>query len=115
MLYRYGAFISGTASGSRKEAPGDSPLSGLRAQATFDLGLAELLQQPVFKGSASVLAGQAKLALEIDGGAEYPAQLQASITGLRARACVSWRRVRARVPALYRPPSRLAGAMPLYV
>ncbi len=85
LLDRYGAFISGTASGSRKEAPGDSPLSGLRAQATFDLGLTELLQQPVLKGSASVLAGQAKLALEIDGGAEYPAQLQASITGLRAR------------------------------
>ena len=85
VLDRYGAFLVGTVSGSKAEGNGSSPLSGLQTKASLELGIAELLQQPALTGAASVLAGQAKLELDIDGAAEYPAQLQAAITGLRAR------------------------------
>ncbi len=85
LLDRYGAIISGTVSGSKKNVVSDSPLAGLQTKAKLDLGLAELLQQPVLAGAGSVLAGQAQVTLDIDGAAEYPAQLQAAITGLRAR------------------------------
>lgn len=85
LLDRYGAVISGTVRGSKSERTAASPLAGLQTKARLDIGLAELLQQPVLAGSASVLAGQARLELDIDGAAEYPAQLQAAITGLRAR------------------------------
>ncbi|MEC7280651.1 MAG: AsmA family protein, partial [Verrucomicrobiota bacterium] len=45
----------------------------------------ELLQQPVFAGVGSVLAGQAEVELDFNAAAEYPLQLQAVIIGLRAR------------------------------
>lgn len=85
LLDRYGAVISGTVSGSRAVPGGASPLSGLRTKASLDLGLAELFQQPALAGMASVMAGQARIVLDVDGSAEYPAQLQAAVTGLRAR------------------------------
>lgn len=85
LLDRYGAIIRGSVVGSKESAAGDSPLAGVQTKAQFELGLAELLRQPVLESSASVLAGQAKVILDIDGSAEYPAQLQAAITGLRAR------------------------------
>ena len=49
------------------------------------MGLSELLQQPVFAGLGSVLAGQAEVELDFNAAAEYPLQLQAVITDLRAR------------------------------
>ncbi len=85
LLDRYGAIIRGTLSGSKSQSSDASPLAGLQANAKFDIGLAELLKQPVLAGMGSVLAGQGNLALNIDGAAEYPAQIQAAITGLRAR------------------------------
>jgi hypothetical protein len=85
LLDTYGGVVSGQISGSRSSSDGSSPLDGIQARAKLDLGLADLLQQPAFAGMASVLAGQAKLDLEVDGAAEYPAKLQAAITGLRAR------------------------------
>jgi hypothetical protein len=85
LLDRYGAVIAGTVSGAIVPAEESSLFAGIQTQAKLDVGIAELLQQPALAGVASVMAGQAKLNLEIDGAAEYPAKLQASITGLRAR------------------------------
>jgi hypothetical protein len=85
LLDRYGAFVSGSVSGLKKEAEDDYPLTGLQTQAKLTLGLAELLQQPILDGKASVMAGQASIQLNIDGAAEYPAQLQLAIRDLRAR------------------------------
>ncbi|WPJ95298.1 AsmA family protein [Coraliomargarita algicola] len=85
LLDRYGAVISGTASGYKSPSANASPLAGLQTKAQFDIGLSELLQQPALVGMASVLAGQARVNIEVDGEAEYPAQLQAQIIGLRAR------------------------------
>jgi len=85
LLDRYGAVISGTVSGSKSKSESASPLAGLQTKAKLDIGLAELLQQPALASMGSVLAGQAKVDLDLDGAAEYPAKLQAVITGLRAR------------------------------
>ncbi|MGZ0710245.1 AsmA family protein [Coraliomargarita sp. W4R53] len=85
LLDGYGAVLSGTVSGSKRESAEASPLAGLQTNANFDVGIAELLQQPALAGVGSVLAGQAKISLDVDGAAEYPAKLQAVITGLRAR------------------------------
>jgi len=85
LLDRYGAFVGGTVSGSKADAAGDSPLAGLQAKARLDLGLAELLRQPALDGQAGVMAGRLEVQLDIDGAAEYPARLQAAVTGLRAR------------------------------
>lgn len=85
VLDRYGPFLSGTVSGAKLEASGDSPLAGLQASARLELGLAELLRQPLLEGKASIMAGQAVVELDIDGAAEYPVQFQSAITGLRAR------------------------------
>lgn len=85
LLDRYGELISGSASGSKSESTDASPLSGLVAKARFDLGLPGLLQQPALAGMASILAGQAKVEFDLNGAAEYPLQLQAVVTGLRAR------------------------------
>ena len=84
-LDKYGTIISGTVSGSKSEGEDASPLAGLQTKAKLDIGLAELLQQPALADMGSVLAGQAKVELDVDGAAEYPAKLQAVITGLRAR------------------------------
>jgi len=94
LLDRYGAVISGTVSGAKSQADSAAtsstsaatPLAGLQAKAKLDIGLAELLQQPALAGIGSVLAGQVQLTLNIDGAVEYPAQIQAAITGLRARS-----------------------------
>lgn len=85
LLDRYGAVISGTMTGSKRESSDASPFAGLQAKAKLNIGLAELLQQPALAGMGSILAGQASVALTIDGADEYPAQVQAAITGLRAR------------------------------
>jgi hypothetical protein len=85
LLDQYGAVIRGTASGSMHASEASSPLAGMQAKAKLDVGIAELLQQPALAGVGSVLAGQANLDLEVDGAAEYPAKLQATLTGLRAR------------------------------
>jgi hypothetical protein len=66
-LDRYGAVVSGTVSGAKGASDGSSPLSGLTTKATLDLGLAELLQQPALAGMASVMAGQARIVLDLDG------------------------------------------------
>jgi len=94
LLDRYGAVISGTVSGAKSQTDSAAtsstsaatPLAGLQAKAKLDIGLAELLQQPALAGIGSVLAGQVQLTLNIDGAAEYPAEIQAAITGLRARS-----------------------------
>lgn len=85
VLDRYGAVLAGTVSGAIFPTESSSLFAGLQAQAKLNVGIAELLQQPALAGVASVMAGQAALDLEIDGAAEYPAKLQANITGLRAR------------------------------
>lgn len=85
LLDRYGDIVVGTVSGTKTEAEGSSPLAGLQTKARLQLGLAEVYSQPALRGKASVLAGQATVHLDIDGAAEYPAQLQAAVTGLRAR------------------------------
>lgn len=83
---RYGAIISGDLSGQKNHAGDDALFGGLQGEAAIDVGLAELLQQPLFAGQFGVLAGQASLRLTIDETVEYPAQLQASVAGLRARS-----------------------------
>lgn len=83
---RYGSFIGGTLKGRKKAAAAEALFAGLQTKAQLEIGLAELLQQPVLEGTAGVLAGQAKLQLTIDETAEFPAQLQASVDGLRARS-----------------------------
>ena len=85
ILDRYGDVVSGSLSGSKSPAVGSSPLSGLRTKARLQVGLSEAFNQPVLAGRASVLAGQARVQLDLDGAAEYPAKLQTKITGLRAR------------------------------
>lgn len=85
VIDRYGEVLGGTISGSKHESSDRSPFAGLQTRAKLKIGLAELLQQPALAGMASVLAGQANVVLDIDGAAEYPAKLQAGITGLRAR------------------------------
>ena len=85
LLDRYGDVISGTAIGSKSESTDASPLVGMECKVILYLGLSELLQQPAFAGTGGVLAGQAKVELDYNAQAEYPVQLQASITGLRAR------------------------------
>ena len=89
LLDRYGAIIRGSLrgrqSGLANSSPDASPLAGIQAEASFELGLADLLQQPALAGIGSVLAGQAQVDLDLDGAAEYPAQIKALITGLRAR------------------------------
>ena len=85
LLDRYGDVISGTAIGSKSESTDASQLVGVECKVMLYLGLSELLQQPAFAGAGGVLAGHAKVELGYNGAAEYPVQLQASITGLRAR------------------------------
>jgi hypothetical protein len=85
LMDRYGDFISGTVSGSKSVSTGASLLTGLEAKFRLYVGLSELLQQPAFAEVGSVLAGQAKVDLDFNGAVEYPVQLQAVITGLRAR------------------------------
>lgn len=82
---RYGAFVAGTVQGHKKPAAPDALLAGLQTEATLEIGLAELLQQPALKGKAGVLAGQAKVRLTLDETAAVPARVQASVDGLRAR------------------------------
>ena len=85
LMDRYGDFISGTVSGSKSVSTDASTLAGLETKARFQVGLSGFLQQPAFDGMGSVIAGQAKVELDFNGTAEYPVQLQAVITGLRAR------------------------------
>ena len=85
ILDTYGDVISGSVIGSKSESNGASPLAGLKTKTKLYLGLSELLQQPAFAGVGSVLAGQAEVELDFNAAAEYPLQLQAIITGLRAR------------------------------
>ena len=85
ILDNYGDVISGSVVGSKSESKGASPLSGLKTKTKLYVGLSELLQQPVFAGVGSVLAGQAELELDFNAAAEYPLQFQSVITGLRAR------------------------------
>jgi hypothetical protein len=85
LLDPYGELISGSASASKSKSADASPLAGLVAKARLKLGLSELLQQPALAGMARILAGQAKIEFDLKGAAEYPLQLQAVVTGLRAR------------------------------
>ena len=85
ILDTYGDVISGSVIGSKSESKSASPLAGLEAKAKLQVGLSELLHQPAFAGVGSVLAGQAKVELDLNAAAEYPLQLQTVITGLRAR------------------------------
>lgn len=82
---RYGSFLSGEASGQKKAAPEGSLFGGLQSEVALEIGLAELLQQPALDGQAGVLAGRAKLRLTVNETAEFPARIEASINGLRAR------------------------------
>ena len=85
ILDTYGDVISGSVIGSKSESKSASPLAGLETKAKLQVGLSELLHQPAFAGVGSVLAGQAKVELDLNAAAEYPLQLQTVITGLRAR------------------------------
>ncbi|MDQ8194614.1 AsmA family protein [Coraliomargarita sp. SDUM461004] len=85
LLDRYGVVLSGQVSASQGEGTGASQLAGMQAEVNLDLGLAELLRQPVFAGVGNLMAGQAHVLLDVDGTADYPAQIQVGITGLRAR------------------------------
>ena len=91
LLDRYGDFISGTVSGSKSVSTDESTLAGLETKARFQVGLSGFLQQPAFDGMGSVIAGQAKVELDLNGTAEYPVQLQSVITGLRSRGLPSSR------------------------
>lgn len=82
---RYGSFISGEVSGRKQDAVEDALFGGLQTEAVLKIGLAEVLQQPALAGKAGILAGQANLRLTIDETAEFPAQVQMSVEGLRAR------------------------------
>lgn len=82
---RYGSFLIGQLSGQTQDAPEEALFGGLQTEAVLEIGLAELLQQPLLEGRAGVLAGQAKLRLTVDENAEFPVRVQASVDGLRAR------------------------------
>lgn len=81
-----GALISGDLSGQKYPAREDALFGGLQSEAVIDVGLAELLQQPLFAGRFGVLAGRASLRVTIDETVEYPAQIEASVAGLGARS-----------------------------
>jgi hypothetical protein len=83
---RYGSFLSGKVSGRKQDAAKDALFGGLQTDAALSIGLAEVLQQPALAGKAGVLAGKANLRLTIDETAEFPAQVQAAVEGLRARS-----------------------------
>lgn len=83
LLDRSGDVVSGSLSGSMLPVLGGLPLSGLQTRARLQLDLSDLFKQPMFVGRASILGGQARVELELDGAAEYPAKLETVITDFR--------------------------------
>ncbi len=80
---RYGDLIRGTSSGQMRS--GVPVMEGLQTKTELELGLLELSQQPLLAQRLSLLTGRARLLLEVEPGANYPYQLQGSLTGLSPR------------------------------
>lgn len=83
---RYGPFLNAEVKGQKKVAEEDALFGGLQSEATLDVGLGELLQQPALEGKAGVLSGKALLRLIIDETAAFPAVIEVSIDDLRGRS-----------------------------
>lgn len=82
---RYGAFLEASARG-RLQAVGrgpDNPFAGIRTEASLQLDLASLLDQPFSTSEFALLGGSLESSLVIDGEADYPAQIQGVLRKLR--------------------------------
>ncbi|MEO0508517.1 MAG: hypothetical protein AAF065_01500 [Verrucomicrobiota bacterium] len=85
---RYGIIISGQSKGSLDPSIIDNGflLKGINAEAVLNLGLSEIMQQPVLADLTSIMSGRASLEFTVDSSAEYPAQIEGSIDGLSSRS-----------------------------
>lgn len=86
---KYGSFLTGSSTGlvlSADARNAQNPFAGFESRTQLQVGLQELFQLPVLDGQASIVGGQLSLNVNVDGAADFPLQVEADVSRLRARS-----------------------------
>ena len=86
---KYGSFLTGSSTGlvlSGDARNAQNPFAGFESRTQLQVGLQELFQLPVLDGQASIVGGQLSLNVNVDGAADFPLQVEADVSRLRARS-----------------------------